>query len=94
MIGSYELHDFFLYYFIRYGADPVTLLDLASSVFTEHSREEILPVLRKFLTRFFSQQFKRNSMPDGAKVCDIALSPRGDWQMPSDAVMDEWLRDC
>ena len=94
LIGSYELHDFFLYYFIRYGADPVTLLDLASSVFTEHSREEILPVLRKFLTRFFSQQFKRNSMPDGAKVCDIALSPRGDWQMPSDAVMDEWLKDC
>ncbi|MBO5688886.1 MAG: NAD(+) synthase [Lentisphaeria bacterium] len=91
LIGSYELHDFFLYYFVEYGADPATLAVLAERAFPEWSRAQILPVLRKFLIRFFSQQFKRNAMPDGPKIGPVSLSARGDWQMPSDAVMDEWL---
>ena len=91
LIGSYELHDFFLYYFIKYGADPETLLELAAKAFAPLDREAVRPVLKKFLTRFFSQQFKRNASPDGPKVGTIALSPRSDWRMPSDAVADEWL---
>ena len=91
LIGSYELHDFFLYYFIQYGADPETLLALAGAFFPEWSEEQIRPVLKKFISRFFTQQFKRNAMPDGAKIGPISLSARGDWQMPSDAVADEWL---
>lgn len=92
LIGSYELHDFFLYYFIKYGADPETLLELAAKTFAPLDRETIRPVLKKFLTRFFSQQFKRNASPDGPKVGTIALSPRSDWRMPSDATAEEWLR--
>ena len=91
LIGSYELHDFFLYYFINYGADPETLLALACAVFSEWTEEQIRPVLKKFINRFFTQQFKRNAMPDGAKIGPVSLSARGDWQMPSDAVADEWL---
>ncbi len=93
LIGSYELHDFFLYYFVEYGADPATLASLAERAFPELERTQIRTVLRKFLTRFFCQQFKRNAMPDGPKIGPVSLSARGDWQMPSDAVMDEWLKE-
>ncbi len=91
LIGSYELHDFFLYYFMRYGADPETLLVLAAKAFAPLDGAEIRPVLEKFVKRFFGQQFKRNAGPDGAKVTPFGLSARGDWKMPSDAVADEWL---
>jgi NAD+ synthase (glutamine-hydrolysing) len=93
LIGPYELHDFFLYHFIKYGAEPAKLLYLAAHVFREtYSPETIEKWLKLFLRRFFQQQFKRNCMPDGPKVGSIALSPRGDWRMPSDASGNEWLK--
>ena len=93
-VGPYRLHDFFLYYLIRHGLPPRKVLYLAALAF----REEFTPStiqhwLKIFITRFFRQQFKRSSMPDGPKVGTVALSPRGDWRMPSDACPDEWLRD-
>ncbi len=92
LIGPYELHDFFLYHFIKYGAEPAKLLYLAGHAFGEtYSPEVIEKWLKVFLRRFFQQQFKRNCMPDGPKVGTIALSPRGDWRMPSDASGAEWL---
>ena len=92
VIGPYELHDFFLYHFIKYGAEPAKLLYLAGHAFGEtYSPEVIEKWLKVFLRRFFQQQFKRNCMPDGPKVGTIALSPRGDWRMPSDASGAEWL---
>lgn len=92
LIGPYELHDFFLYHFIKYGAEPAKLLYLATHAFGEtYSPEIIEKWLKMFLRRFFQQQFKRNCMPDGPKVGTIALSPRGDWRMPSDASGTEWL---
>lgn len=92
LIGPYELHDFFLYHFIKYGAEPAKLLYLAGYAFKDvYPPEAIEKWLRLFLRRFFQQQFKRNCMPDGPKVGSIALSPRGDWRMPSDASGAEWL---
>jgi NAD+ synthase (glutamine-hydrolysing) len=86
LIGPYELHDFFLYHFIKYGASPAKLLALAVAAFAGVYTETLIDgTLRKFLRRFFALQFKRNCMPDGPKVGTIALSPRGDWRMPSDA---------
>ena len=86
IIGKYDLHDFFLYFFLKYGETPQNILELAYSAFDGlYSREEIASTLQLFYRRFFSQQFKRNAMPDGPKVGTIALSPRGDWRMPADA---------
>lgn len=86
IIGKYDLHDFFLYFFLKYGETPQNILELAYSAFGGlYSREEIASTLQLFYRRFFSQQFKRNAMPDGPKVGTIALSPRGDWRMPADA---------
>ncbi len=92
-IGPYELHDFFLFHFLRYGAPPEKILFLAGqAAFTRpYSSEEIRKFLRLFLRRFFNNQFKRSCLPDGPKVGSISLSPRGDWRMPSDAHAREWL---
>ncbi|MCF7854354.1 MAG: NAD(+) synthase [Candidatus Pacebacteria bacterium] len=93
VIGPYELHDFFLYQIVRCGFPPDKTLFLACQAFAEsYSDAEVRKWLHVFVERFFSQQFKRSCMPDGPKVGSVALSPRGDWRMPSDAVAEEWLR--
>ena len=100
-VGPYELHDFFLFYVMRYGFSPSKILFLAKHIFSKKETEEdvlfddetIQKWLIVFYKRFFSQQFKRNCMPDGPKVGSICLSPRGDWRMPSDAVAHEWLKE-
>ncbi|GHU96135.1 hypothetical protein FACS1894156_6830 [Bacteroidia bacterium] len=87
IIGPYELHDFFLYHFLRSGSSPERLVFLAKQAFgKEYTKETINKWLKVFLQRFFTQQFKRSAMPDGPKVGTINLSPRGDWRMPSDVV--------
>lgn len=94
IIGPYEIHDFFLYHFLKYGASPEKLLFLAKAAFGEtYSEEKLRQFLKTFLRRFFSQQFKRSCMPDGPKVGTISLSPRGDWRMPSDASAAVWFAD-
>jgi len=93
IVGPYELHDFFLYHFIKYGAKPSKILFLAKHAFENYSEEEIKKWLKKFLWRFFSQQFKRSCMPDGPKVGSISLSPRADWRMPSDADIQIWMEE-
>ncbi len=95
IIGPYELHDFFLYHFMRYGAGPEKILFLAERAFENRfGKAFIRNTLQTFLRRFFSQQFKRSCMPDGPKVGLVALSPRGDWRMPSDAEAKLWLESC
>jgi NAD+ synthase (glutamine-hydrolysing) len=92
-IGPYELHDFFLFQVVRYQFAPRKVFWLAQHAFAGvYDDETILKWLRTFYRRFFSQQFKRSSMPDGPKVGSVALSPRGDWRMPSDASAASWLR--
>ena len=94
LVGPYELHDFFLYYFQRYGFSPDKIYFLAQNAFRErYEKAVILKWLRIFLRRFFSQQFKRSCLPDGPKVGTISLSPRGDLRMPSDADSSAWLAD-
>ncbi|MDR2041598.1 MAG: NAD(+) synthase [Tannerella sp.] len=93
LVGPYELHDFFLYHFIRFGASPEKIYFLAQQAFKDtHKREVIRKWLGVFFRRFFTQQFKRNCLPDGPKVGSISLSPRGDWRMPSDASATLWLK--
>ena len=94
--GPYELHDFFLYHVMRYGARPSKVLNLAKHAFRgneSYPPDIILFWLKVFYRRFFSQQFKRSAMPDGPKVGTVSLSPRGDWRMPSDAVARIWLEE-
>ena len=94
IIGPYELHDFFLFYTLRYGFSPTKIFFLAQQAFRNvYDSSIILNCLETFFRRFFSQQFKRNCMPDGPKVCSVGLSPRGDWRMPSDACSDLWLKE-
>ncbi len=93
IIGPYELHDFFLYHMIKYGAKPSKILFLAQHAFKEYDKATIKKWLILFLQRFFTQQFKRNAMPDGIKVGTIALSPRADWKMPSDASCQAWIEE-
>ena len=94
LVGPYELHDFFLYYALRWGFGPRKVLRLAEKAFGKrYSRAVILKWLRSFYRRFFSQQFKRSCLPDGPKVGTVALSPRGDWRMPSDASAALWLSE-
>lgn len=94
IIGPYELHDFFLYHMLRYGAAPKKLLFLAKHAFEgKYELDEISKWLKLFYKRFFSQQFKRSCLPDGPKVGSISLSPRGDWRMPSDAAVRMWLKE-
>ena len=92
LVGPYELHDFYLYYAIRWGFPPRKVLRLASRAFEgRYDRETLLKWLKNFYRRFFAQQFKRSCLPDGPKVGSVSLSPRGDWRMPSDAVARLWL---
>lgn len=92
LVGPYELHDFYLYYAIRWGFPPRKVLRLAQHAFEgQYRRETLLKWLKSFYRRFFSQQFKRSCLPDGPKVGSVALSPRGDWKMPSDAAAKLWL---
>lgn len=94
LVGPYELHDFFLYHFIRYGRAPRKIFALASHAFAgRYDDKTILHWLRTFFRRFFNQQFKRSCMPDGPKVGRVNLSPRGDWRMPSDASSASYLRE-
>ena len=91
-LGPYELHDFFLYHFVRHGARPARILDLAQVAFAgRYALEEMKSRLALFLLRFFGNQFKRSCATDGPKVGMVALSPRGDWRMPSDAQVRSWL---
>ncbi|MCH8475421.1 MAG: NAD(+) synthase [Opitutales bacterium] len=93
-VGPYRLHDFFLFYFVRHGFSPRKILFLAQEAFgDEFTESTIRHWLKIFLTRFFRQQFKRSSMPDGPKVGTVALSPRGDWRMPSDGCPEIWLQE-
>jgi len=93
IVGPYELHDFFLYHFIKYGAKPSKILFLANHAFEKYDEETIKKWLKLFIRRFFTQQFKRSCIPDGPKVGTISLSPRADWRMPSDADFSIWLDD-
>ena len=93
-VGPYILHDFYLYHFLRYGASPVKIFELAKRTFKdEFTEEEILTWLEVFIRRFVNQQFKRSCMPDGVKVGTISLAPRGDLKMPSDASSKVWLNE-
>ncbi len=96
ILGPYELHDFFLYYFLRYGFSREKILLLAEKAYDgshgpKYGRKEIEKCLRVFFKRFFANQFKRSCLPDGPKVGSVSLSPRGDWRMASDASVKEWL---
>ncbi|MFR9620011.1 MAG: NAD(+) synthase [Rikenellaceae bacterium] len=94
LVGPYELHDFFLYHFVRNGFSPRKIAKMAYVAFDgAYDREVILKWLRTFCRRFFAQQFKRSAMPDGPKVGSVSLSPRGDWRMPSDASCYEWIKE-
>lgn len=101
LVGPYELHDFFLYYFLRYGFRPSKIFYLATRAFDGHDKRAKVydeSIIKKWLTifcrRFFAQQFKRSCLPDGPKVGSCSLSPRGDWRMPSDATSEAWLEEC
>ena len=94
LVGPYELHDFFLYYVLRFGFRPSRIYRMALQAFEgEYDRETILKWLNVFYRRFFAQQFKRSCLPDGPKVGSVAVSPRGDLRMPSDAVRRIWMED-
>ncbi len=101
LVGPYELHDFFLFYMLRYGFRPSKIYMLAKKAFggtqndvAKYDDETIKKWLTTFVRRFFNQQFKRSCLPDGPKVGSVSLSPRGDWRMPSDATSTGWLREC
>ena len=95
LVGPYALHDFFLYYAVRYGYTPRRIYEMGCIAFQDDfDQATILKWLKNFYRRFFSQQFKRNCMPDGVGVGSIGLSPRGAWSMPSDAQAALWLSEC
>ena len=102
LVGPYELHDFFIYYFLRYGFGPKKIFLMAKRAFCTatadqpalYDEETIKKWLTTFCRRFFNQQFKRSCLPDGPKVGSVSLSPRGDWRMPSDASSALWLKEC
>ena len=95
LVGPYELHDFFLYHFLRFGFSPRKIFMLAQKAFCgSYDDATIKKWLTTFMRRFFSQQFKRSCLPDGPKVGSVSLSPRGDWRMPSDASSALWLKEC
>ena len=92
IVGPYELHDFFIYHMVRFGDEPRKLYKKTKLAFKDkYDKDTIKKWLRLFYLRFFSQQFKRSCIPDGPKVGSVALSPRGDWRMPSDANVQIWL---
>lgn len=95
LVGPYELHDFFIYYFLRYGFGPAKIYIMAQKAFKDaYDDETIKKWLKTFCRRFFTQQFKRSCLPDGPKVGSVSLSPRGDWRMPSDASSALWISEC
>ena len=95
LVGPYELHDFFIYYFLRYGFSPKKIFLMAQKAFADtYDDATIKKWLTTFCRRFFNQQFKRSCLPDGPKVGSVSLSPRGDWRMPSDASSALWLKEC
>ncbi|MCI7425456.1 MAG: NAD(+) synthase, partial [Prevotella sp.] len=96
LVGPYELHDFFIYNFMRFGFSPAKIYMLARHAFSKdlYSDEVIKHWLKTFVRRFFNQQFKRSCLPDGPKVGSVSLSPRGDWRMPTDASSALWLAEC
>ncbi|MBP3828319.1 MAG: NAD(+) synthase [Prevotella sp.] len=95
LVGPYELHDFYLYYFLRFGFSPRKIFFLAQHAFKGmYDDATIKKWLSTFFRRFFNQQFKRSCLPDGPKVGSVSLSPRGDWRMPSDAISRLWLKEC
>ena len=95
LVGPYELHDFFIYYFLRYGFGPAKIYIMARKAFKDaYDDETIKKWLKTFCRRFFTQQFKRSCLPDGPKVGSVSLSPRGDWRMPSDASSALWISEC
>ena len=95
LVGPYELHDFFLYYLLRYGFSPKRIFSMALQAFDgRYDRETIKKWITTFFRRFFAQQFKRSCLPDGPKVGSVCLSPRGDWRMPSDASSALWMDEC
>ena len=94
LVGPYELHDFYLYYFCRFGFSPEKLFRIAKyALGNTYSDAVLIKWLETFIKRFFSQQFKRSCLPDGPKVGSVSLSPRGDWKMPSDASSAAWLAE-
>ena len=101
LVGPYELHDFFLYHFLRFGFSPAKIYMLALNAFNspltatiKYDGDTIKHWLKTFFRRFFSQQFKRSCMPDGPKVGSVSLSPRGDWRMSSDISGALWIQEC
>ena len=95
LVGPYELHDFFLYHTVRWGARPRKIYRLACAAFAGvYNEETVLRWLRVFVRRFFTQQFKRSCLPDGPAAGSVCLSPRGAWRMPSDGDGTAWLREC
>ena len=92
LVGPYELHDFFLYYMLRFGYPPRKIFRAAHKTFA--GVYDDAKWLTTFMRRFFTQQFKRSCLPDGPKVGTVPLSPRGDWRMPSDAVSALWLKEA
>ena len=93
LVGPYELHDFFLYHTVRYNEGPAKIFRLACIAFPDYEKSTIKHWLATFTRRFFNQQFKRSCLPDGPKVGSVALSPRGDWKMPTDASSTLWLNE-
>ena len=94
IVGPYELHDFFMYYMLRFGYSPSKIFRIACIAFDgAYSKETVMKWLKTFYRRFFSQQFKRSCLPDGPKVGTVTLSPRGDWRMPSDASVNIWMKE-
>ena len=95
LVGPYELHDFFMYYMLKYGFSPKKIFELAKREFESmYDDETIKHWLTTFFRRFFIQQFKRSCMPDGPCVCGFSLSPREGWHMPSDASSTLWIKEC
>ena len=94
LVGPYELHDFFLYYILRCGYHPAKIYRLAKIAFAGVYEDKVIyKWINTFYRRFFAQQFKRSCLPDGPKIGTVALSPRGDWRMPSDACAAVWMQD-
>lgn len=93
LVGPYELHDFFLYYMLRYGFSPKKIFRLSLLAFEDYDSETILKWLKIFTRRFFTQQFKRSCLPDGPKISSVSLSPRGDLKMPTDASFNLWMKE-
>ena len=94
IIGPYELHDFFLFHFLRNGASPTKIFHIARHSFEgQYTGEELQGWLRVFFSRFITQQFKRTTLPPGPKVGSVSLSPRGDWRMPDEASVEPFLKE-